>query len=227
MNGEESLTSLQNDSNLFFPELSGNLLDMADTTSFTSGLPSTANQGTMANSQDESQATTATQLEPTTNFEKISQFTGYTPHSARSSLAAQLQPFSIDRSSSDPILLEWQAPREEQRVSVPSLSPSTRGGSGSGEENWPTSNFAPLGPGPFYAASVLDETARKGIIELLSLPFEHHPWQEDVRLFDSLPGPEILNHFVDLYFLRFHEVGTIAISLLTSANHFIVLANYS
>ncbi|RFU28956.1 hypothetical protein B7463_g7391, partial [Scytalidium lignicola] len=206
MNGEENLTPLQNDSNLFFPELSGNSLDTMATTSFFAYLPSPINDGNMANSPSGLQGPTEIAPEPSANLEKDSQFTGYTPRGARSSLTAQLQPFSIARcSSSDPWPLEWHTSREERRVAVPSLSPSTHGGSGSGEENWSSSNLAPLGLGPDYTASVLDETTRKSIVEILSLPFEHHPWQEDVKLFDSLPRPEILNHFVDLYFLRFHE----------------------
>jgi hypothetical protein len=58
----------------------------------------------------------------------------------------------------------------------------------------------------FGASDVLDERKRSSIVELLSLPLSRIPWQEDASMLRNLPGPDVLDHLVDLYFLHFHEV---------------------
>jgi hypothetical protein len=206
MNGDETLNSFPDDTNLFFPQLSGDSPDAMDPASFFPCIQAPIMDENTLNSQTALQDPNQIPRLLTVNSEKGSKFGSYTPKGSGSSLAAQLQPFSIDRcSSTDPWPLEWHASREEQRVAVPSLSPTNHGVNNNGQT---ATNRSTLAPGSGDTTSTLDETSRKSIVEVLSLPFEHHPWQEDVKLFDSLPGPEIIDHFVDLYFLRFHEVIT-------------------
>ncbi|KIX09793.1 uncharacterized protein Z518_00874 [Rhinocladiella mackenziei CBS 650.93] len=103
---------------------------------------------------------------------------------------------------------EYQAGREEGRIAFPVLNPEDlrnaktyHGPSGTSS---PRKNFQPLG-----TFGILDDEKRSSIIQLLSLPLVRVPWHEDADLLRSLPGPDILHHFTDLYFLHFHELWPI------------------
>ncbi|KIX99392.1 uncharacterized protein Z520_04968 [Fonsecaea multimorphosa CBS 102226] len=103
---------------------------------------------------------------------------------------------------------EYQAEGEEGRISFPVLNPedlrrAQRFHSASGTSS-PRKNFQLLG-----TFGKLDDKKLSSIIQLLSLPLVRVPWQEDVDLLRSLPGPDILHHFTDLYFLHFHDLWPI------------------
>ncbi|EXJ69821.1 uncharacterized protein A1O5_06893 [Cladophialophora psammophila CBS 110553] len=102
---------------------------------------------------------------------------------------------------------EYQA-GEEGKIVFPVLNPEDlrraktyHGVSGTSS---PRKNFQLLG-----TFGKLDDKKLSSIIQLLSLPLARAPWQEDVDLLRSLPGPDILHHFTDLYFLHFHDLWPI------------------
>ncbi|KIW29089.1 uncharacterized protein PV07_04929 [Cladophialophora immunda] len=103
---------------------------------------------------------------------------------------------------------EYQAEGEEGRITFPVLNPedlrsAQKYHSVSGTSS-PRKNFQLLG-----TFGKLDDKKLSSIIQLLSLPLVRVPWQEDVDLLRSLPGPDILHHFTDLYFLHFHDLWPI------------------
>lgn len=98
---------------------------------------------------------------------------------------------------------EGQAGASETRITFPALLDSRRKlYQGSRGTSSPSGNSQ-----LFHTLGKLDDDKRNSIIQLLSLPLIRIPWIEDADLLRSLPGPEILDHFTNLYFLHFHDVS--------------------
>lgn len=113
-------------------------------------------------------------------------------------------PVPVDRESRT-WPFEYDTSVDEPKIDIPVLSPedldrvrSTQSDAGVSS---PEKSFRSLG-----SFAKVDHEQRSRVIHLLSLPLARVPWQEDVALLRSLPSPEILHHFTDLYFLHFHQV---------------------
>ncbi|KIW79435.1 hypothetical protein Z517_06047 [Fonsecaea pedrosoi CBS 271.37] len=127
--------------------------------------------------------------------------------SAGTPLEEAPDPVSVERDANT-WPYEYQAEGEEERIAFPVLNPedlrsAQKYHSVSGTSS-PRKNFQLLG-----TFGKLDDKKLSSIIQLLSLPLVRVPWQEDVDLLRSLPGPDILHHFTDLYFLHFHDLWPI------------------
>lgn len=97
---------------------------------------------------------------------------------------------------------EGQAGASETRISFPALDLGRKLYQGSRGTSSPSENSQ-----LFHSLGKLDDDKRNSIIQLLSLPLIRIPWIEDADLLRSLPSPEILDHFTNLYFLHFHDVS--------------------
>jgi hypothetical protein len=125
--------------------------------------------------------------------------------STSSSMEEAPDSITIDRNSNT-WPYEYQAEGEKGRIAFPALNPedlrnATLYNRPSGTTS-PRKNFELSG-----SFGKVDDEKRAMIIQLLSLPLIRVPWQEDVDLLRSLPDPDVLHHFTDLYFLHFHEVS--------------------
>lgn len=107
---------------------------------------------------------------------------------------------------SNPWPFEWHSTKVDNKLVLPELQangirrtrkPNHAANTHPGQQN----------PQLFGNSDIFDATKRTSIIQLLSLPLTRTPWPEDVSILRAIPGPEILHHLVDLYFLHFHEVS--------------------
>lgn len=104
---------------------------------------------------------------------------------------------------------EGQAGASETRITFPALELGRKLYQGSRGTSSPSGNSQ-----LFHTLGKLDDDKRNSIIQLLSLPLIRIPWIEDADLLRSLPGPEILDHFTNLYFLHFHDVSQSTFDIL-------------
>jgi hypothetical protein len=125
--------------------------------------------------------------------------------STSSSMEEAPDSVTIDRNSNT-WPYEYQAEGEKGRIAFPALNPeglrNARLYNRPSGTTSPRKNFELSG-----SFGKVDDEKRARIIQLLSLPLIRVPWQEDVDLLRSLPDPDVLHHFTDLYFLHFHEVS--------------------